>query len=175
MIQDPMKETIAKSVVLQCVQSAHRQKRSCIVVSFSSGGCVTSQTMEMSVDGLRNVLEFLDYRFGGGTDVTGAITHVMKLHALSSPSDSTNKQGLEMASSDLVLITDGEIPDPPISNDMMEELDQLKRKTGMEIHGLLVGDKESIPLEKLCTQVHTCLMGLDTQSMLLRHANAIEN
>eukprot|EP00593_Proboscia_inermis_P015459 CAMPEP_0171326278 /NCGR_PEP_ID=MMETSP0816-20121228/117353_1 /TAXON_ID=420281 /ORGANISM="Proboscia inermis, Strain CCAP1064/1" /LENGTH=131 /DNA_ID=CAMNT_0011825701 /DNA_START=126 /DNA_END=521 /DNA_ORIENTATION=- len=131
--------------------------------------------MEMSVDGLRNVLEFLDYRFGGGTDVTGAITHVMKLHALSSPSDSTNKQGLEMASSDLVLITDGEIPDPPISNDMMEELDQLKRKTGMEIHGLLVGDKESIPLEKLCTQVHTCLMGLDTQSMLLRHANAIEN
>ena len=44
----------------------------------------------------------------------------------------------------------------------MQDLARLKRRTGMQIHGLLVGKSESKPLSKLCTKVHDFLIGYDT-------------
>jgi hypothetical protein len=39
-------------------------------------------------------------------------------------------------------ISDGEIPNPPVSNvKMMAKLESLRQQTGMEIHGLLIGKK----------------------------------
>jgi MoxR-like ATPase len=62
-----------------------------------------------------------------------------------------------MRSADILLVTDGEIPDPPVSEDIMRSLDRLKLKEGAEIHGLLVGKSESKPLTRLCTHTHDFL------------------
>lgn len=66
-----------------------------------------------------------------------------------------------MPSSDLLLVTDGEIPNPPVSEAMLAKLESLKENTGMEIHGLLIGKKESAGLDSLCTEVHDFLGDYD--------------
>ena len=60
----------------------------------------------------------------------------------------------DMSSSDLLLVTDGELPNPPVSDSVLSKLEGLRRQTGMEVHGLLVGRKESESLNALCTEVH---------------------
>jgi MoxR-like ATPase len=61
----------------------------------------------------------------------------------------------------LLLLTDGEIPDPPVSEKLMEDLDRLKRRTGLQVHGLLVGKSESKPLTRICTQTYDFLTKYD--------------
>lgn len=69
----------------------------------------------------------------------------------------------EMSSSDIILVSDGEIPN--VSNVMMAKLESLRQHTGMEIHGLLVGKKESPALSTLCDSVHDFLVDYE----LLNH------
>jgi MoxR-like ATPase len=73
----------------------------------------------------------------------------------------------EMSSSDIILVSDGEIPNPPVSNVMMAKLESLRQQTGMEIHGLLVGKKESAALSSLCDSVHDFLVDYE----LINHLN----
>ena len=69
-----IRESLAKAVVLACVTAAHAQGRECRVVSFSSANnAVESGTIACDADGVRRLLDFLSYSFGGGTDVTGAL------------------------------------------------------------------------------------------------------
>lgn len=103
-----------------------------------------------NTDGVKRLLDFLSFSFGGGTDVTGALKHAMK--ALGTDN---------MAAADVLLVSDGEIPDPPVSHEMMQDLELLKQRTGMQIHGLLVGKKESPALDKLCTKTHDFLVGYE--------------
>lgn len=148
-----MRETLSKAVVVACVTAAHRQKRDCQVVAFSSAnGIIETGLLRGDADGVRRLLDFLSHSFGGGTDVTGALKHAMNTLGSSD----------EMAAADLLLVTDGEIPDPPVPSDMMNDLDRLKRRTGMQIHGLLVGKRESVPLSKLCTKTYDFLLGYDS-------------
>mmetsp|Transcript_24947 Transcript_24947/g.36591 ORF Transcript_24947/g.36591 Transcript_24947/m.36591 type:complete len:891 (-) Transcript_24947:339-3011(-) len=160
-----MRETLAKAVVVSCVSAAHRQKRDCRVVAFSTEqGVMEAGKLTADVEGLQKLLAFLQYSFGGGTDVTGALKYAIETIGRGTEESSN------MDASDLLLVTDGEIPDPPVSEALMEELDGLKRRTGMEIHGLLVGKKESVPLEKLCTQVHDFLSYYDGLEGMLRNS-----
>ena len=70
-----------------------------------------------------------------------------------------------MSAADILMISDGEIPDPPVSIEIMEALDRLKLRKGVEVYGLLVGKKESKPLSRLCTNVYDFLMECDTQAI----------
>jgi hypothetical protein len=146
------RESLSKAVVLACVSAAHKQRRECQVVAFSNErGVMDCGQIVADANGVERLLEFLSNSFGGGTDVTGALKYAM-----------ANIGTDAMSAADLLLVTDGEIPDPPVSGDVLEDLDHLKRRTGMEIHGLLVGKGESKPLSKLCTQTHDFLIGYDT-------------
>jgi MoxR-like ATPase len=148
------RELLSKAVVLACVSAAHRQGRGCQVVAFSNAnGVMDAGVIGPNKHGILRLLEFLSHSFGGGTDVTGALQYVIA----NSPSDET------LAAADLLLVTDGEISDPPVSVRVMEDLDRLKRRTGMEIHGLLVGKRDSETLSKLCTHVHDFLLGYEMQ------------
>ncbi|KAL3920267.1 MAG: hypothetical protein SGILL_003347 [Bacillariaceae sp.] len=145
------RETLSKAVVLACVTQAHRQGRECQVVAFST----ERNVMECGIitadpNGIRRLLSFLSHSFGGGTDVTGALKA-----ALTSLDELGNSEG--MSAADILLVTDGEIPDPPIPSDVMESLDRLKLKKGVNVHGLLVGKSESKPLSSLCTHTHDFL------------------
>lgn len=120
--------------------------------------------------GIRRLLDFLSNSFlGGGTDVTGALKHAMLTL------DSTDNHGL-LSAADLLLVTDGEIPDPPVSDKIMSDLNILRQRFGMQVHGLLIGKKESIPLSKLCSHVHTFLSDYDTETVLkMKATNKIDH
>jgi len=151
------REVLAKAVVLECVKAAHKQQRDCTVVAFSSA----SNTLECDLlaadkSGILRLLDFLSFSFSGGSDVTGALKHAMAVLGTDT-----------MKASDVLLISDGELQNPPVPKNVMEELDRLKEETGMEIHGLLVGKTESEPLERLCTKVYDFLERYDALSALI--------
>ena len=142
------RERLSKAVVLACVAAAHKQHRTCQVVAFSNKeGVMETGEITADAEGVSRLLNFLSFSFGGGTDVTGALKHAMT--ALGTD---------RMSAADVLLVSDGEIPDPPVSEETMKSLDCLNQRTGMQIHGLLVGKKESPPLEKLCTKTHDFLV-----------------
>jgi uncharacterized protein with von Willebrand factor type A (vWA) domain/MoxR-like ATPase len=146
------RETLSKAVVLACVTQAHQQGRECQVVAFSTERqVIESGVITADPNGIRRLLEFLSYSFGGGTDVTGALKF-----AISSLDENGLKDDL-LSAADILLVTDGEIPDPPVADDVMSSLDDLKLKRGVEVHGLLIGKSESTPLSRLCTHTHDFL------------------
>lgn len=54
---------------------------------------------------------------------------------------------------DILMVTDGEIPMP--NDDILARLDAAKAALGLEVHGLLVGRKDSAEvMERLCTHLH---------------------
>ncbi|CAB9501051.1 ATPase RavA [Seminavis robusta] len=180
------REQLSKAAVLACVAAAHKQKREVQVVAFSSQrNVMETGPITANVAGVQRLLEFLSSSFGGGTDVTGALKHAMMTVTTSSShdnqsdkennnpatiDDSSDRKTMaasldiinSMAAADILLVTDGEIPDPPVSQDVMEKLERLKQRAGVQVHGLLVGKRESVPLAKLCTHIHDFLIGYDT-------------
>jgi len=144
------REDLSKAVVLAAVTEAHRQGRECRVVAFSSASnTVESGNISCDANGIRRLLDFLSYSFGGGTDVTGALKHAMEVLEN------------DLAASDLLLVSDGELPNPPVSKLILAKLEGLKQQTGTEIHGLLVGKRESESMNLLCTEVHDFLSDYD--------------
>lgn len=157
------REALSKAVVLACVSEAHKQLRDCQVVSFST----ERKVMETGVitadsDGIRRLLEFLSHSFGGGTDVTGAL----KLAIAALDTNENEKENsltknlskdFSMEAADILLVTDGEIPDPPVPLEVMASIERLKELKGVKLHGLLVGKSESKPLSRLCTHTHDFL------------------
>lgn len=145
-----MREQLSKAVVLASVSAAYLQRRECRVVSFSSANnAIDSGTITCDAEGVKYMLDFLSYSFGGGTDATGALRYAM--------------ENLDMTSSDLLLVTDGELPNPPVSTTILSQLATLRHQTGMEVHGLLVGKRESAALNSLCTEVHSFLADYEGQ------------
>ena len=161
------REALSKAVVLACVAEAHKQGRECQVVAFST----ERKVMETGVitpdsDGIRRLLEFLSHSFGGGTDVTGALKFAIssldatqKENIMPGGSTLTNKLPADFAmeAADILLVTDGEIPDPPVPLEVMASINRLKALKGVKLHGLLVGNSESKPLSRLCTNIHDFL------------------
>lgn len=78
------RETISKSIVLASAMAARAQGRECRVVSFSSrNNAVEVGEVSCDADGVRRLLDFLSYSFGGGTDVTGALRVAVSAHNIS--------------------------------------------------------------------------------------------
>ena len=164
-----IRENLSKAVIIACITAAHKQNRDCYIVAFSSANNVMAIDQLSGVDNLEKILEFCSNSFvGGGTDVTGALKHAMKIlhptmHLVDDDDDDDDintdqdehKKLLSsrLASADILMITDGEIPNPPVSDEIMRDLTTLQQKTGMQIHGLLIGNKDVSrePLESLCT------------------------
>jgi uncharacterized protein with von Willebrand factor type A (vWA) domain len=159
-----IRENLSKAVVLSCVIEANKQKRNCQIVSFStSKQVIESGVITPDTAGIKRLLEFLSYSFGGGTDVTGALKFAISTLENENEEDNNNNN---MDAADILLITDGEIPDPPVPNHIMESIDELIKLKGVEVHGLLIGKSESIPLSKLCTHTHDFLSQYDNYGMI---------
>ena len=75
-----MRENLSKAVVLASVSAAHSQGRECRIVSFSSeSNAVEISNVTCDANGIRRLLAFLSYSFGGGTDATGALNHAVSV------------------------------------------------------------------------------------------------
>lgn len=53
---------------------------------------------------------------------------------------------------DILMVTDGEIPSP--SKDVQERLKAAHDSMGLEVHGLLVGGRESQAMKEFATHLH---------------------
>lgn len=155
------REILAKSVVLQSYLIASKQQRKCFVLAFSGKSRTVECELSMDRKGLNDLLDFLGSSFHGGTDVTSPLKRAIELIE-NNPIWST---------SDIILITDGELQNPPVEMKLLMKIRELEIMKSLEIHALLVGHNESIPLNILCNpttdinRVHNFLCKYDPISM----------
>lgn len=135
------RETVAKALALECMRGAARQGRKCYLYAFSGPGDVAELELGTDDASVLRLLKFLSMSFQGGTDVDAPLA--LSLERL--------KQQ-EWALSDILMVTDGEIPQP--NEDILEKLGAAHEELGLEVHGLLVGRNVTEPMKALCTKLH---------------------
>mmetsp|Transcript_2638 Transcript_2638/g.4491 ORF Transcript_2638/g.4491 Transcript_2638/m.4491 type:complete len:677 (+) Transcript_2638:36-2066(+) len=135
------RETVAKALALECLRGAHRQHRACFLYAFSGPNEVQELELKVNVDSLEKLLQFLSCSFSGGTDVDAPL----KLSL-----DRLSKQ--EWAQADILMVTDGEIPEPDEA--ILSTIERMHTDMGLEVHGLLVSSRTTESMKKLCTDLH---------------------
>ncbi len=133
-------ETIAKAVTLEALRVAAEEKRDCHVITFSGEQQMVSWQLDFSRHGYRALLEFLQHSFHGGTDVSSALTAALEKNA---------EAGWEQA--DILLVSDGRFPSP---ESIEPQLKKAKEKTGLRLHGLLIGRWRADAMTRLCDHLH---------------------
>ena len=118
---------------------------------------------------LRRLLDFLACSFGGGTDVAGPLRRA--LDVLEDPQD---EEDAAYSGADLLLVSDGELPDPPLDEATHARLRRLQATTGLRVCGLLIGEPRPTPLDAMCDEVSGCLARFDPLA-LMREATAARN
>lgn len=116
-------ETVAKAVTLFMATRAVSQKRNCFLINFST----KIETMDLSGRiGITKVIEFLQRSFHGGTDVSPALTHALKIME--------NKKYIR---SDLIVISDFLMASVPES---LQDMIRLAKEKGNRFYSLSIGD-----------------------------------
>lgn len=131
------RETVAKSLTLECMRGAIRQQRKCIVFAFSGPENIMEMELDMGSESITKLLSFLTMSFSGGTDVDAPLACSL---------ERLGREAWNMA--DVLLVTDGEIPPP--NEDILAKLNIAKEELGLTVHGLLVGQRITEPMETIC-------------------------
>lgn len=134
------RETVAKSLTLECMRGAIRQQRKCIVYAFSGPENVMEIELDIGPQSITKLLGFLTMSFSGGTDVDAPLA--LSLERLRQE---------EWNLADILMVTDGEIPLP--DEDILQKLNVAKEDLGLSVHGLLVG-RVTEPMEQICSDIH---------------------
>ncbi len=116
-------ETVAKAVTLYMATRAVSGKRDCFLISFSTG----VETLDLSGKiGIAKVIEFLRRSFHGGTDVSPALTHAIRM-----------MEDRRYQRSDLLVISDFIMASVPES--LHEEIRKAKENKN-RFYSLSIGD-----------------------------------
>jgi uncharacterized protein with von Willebrand factor type A (vWA) domain len=134
------RETVAKSLTLECMRGAIRQQRKCLVYAFSGPENVMELELDVGPESISKLLSFLTMSFSGGTDVDAPLA--LSLERL-------GREEWNLA--DILMVTDGEIPHP--NEDILRKLNVAKEDMGLSVHGLLVG-RVTEPMQEICTDIH---------------------
>lgn len=132
-------EQAAKALVLEALRTAHAEKRRCRLYSFSGPGQVVEHELGLSPEGIADLLEFLAFSFGGGSDPTGAAARVLK----------QLREGA-WSKADVLFVSDGEWPVPA---GLIPEV-QRAREAGTRFHGIQIGNRGRTGLHEICEPVH---------------------
>jgi uncharacterized protein with von Willebrand factor type A (vWA) domain len=133
-------ENVAKAVVLQVLRVAHRERRACRLIAFGGPGELVEHELDLSRDGLRNLLDFVGQGFDGGTDLQAPLARVVEL---------VHREHWQSA--DLLIVSDGEFG---CTEAMLRQLDAAKAELGLRVQGVLLGDRETIGLLETCDDVY---------------------
>lgn len=132
-------EQIAKAIVLEAMRAAAAGGRDCLLYAFSGPGDLCELELSRSVDGLLAGADFLARSFHGGTDVCEPLER-----ALAALRTSRWRQA------DLLIASDGEFGAPP---ELIARLQDARRTAGLRVQGVLIGDRETIGLRKVCDDI----------------------
>jgi uncharacterized protein with von Willebrand factor type A (vWA) domain len=132
-------EHIAKAVALAAVRAARASKRGCHLIAFGGPGELIERDLA-GPGGLDALLELMGQGFDGGTDVQTPIERAIeRVH------DSAWR------SADLLIVSDGEFGCVPAT---LQRLDAARLALGLAVHGILVGDRETMGLLEVCDEIH---------------------
>jgi uncharacterized protein with von Willebrand factor type A (vWA) domain len=132
-------EAVAKACVLQALRSAQAQGRGCTLIAFGGPGDLLCRALDGDA-GLEPLLDLMGQGFDGGTDVQTPIEHAMAL---------VQQQAWTQA--DVLIVSDGEFGLTPAARNALR---QAKRALGLRVHGVLIGDRETIGLVESCDRLH---------------------
>ncbi len=133
-------ENVAKACVLQALRSAHATGRACRLLAFGGAGELLEQELALTPQGLDHLLAMMAQSFDGGTDVQTPLERAIQL-----------VQGAQFALADILIVSDGEFGVTPAT---LESLRRCKKALGLRVHGILIGDRETIGLLEVCDQLH---------------------
>ncbi len=133
-------ERIAKALVLEGVRLAFSEQRPCHIYSFSGEKQLIEHEVDLARGGLKQLLQFLQHSFSGGTDVVYPLEMALR-----------KQQQRAWQDADILLLSDGRFP---VLNDKLTLLCKQKHNQGLRIHGVLLGSWKSMALEQLCDPLH---------------------
>jgi hypothetical protein len=133
-------ETIAKAVVLAVMRAAHAQQRGCKLLAFGAAGELIEHELALDSGGLVALLGLMAQSFDGGTDVQAPIERAIAL-----------VRQAQWAGADLLIASDGEFGCTPQA---LAALDAAKAEQGLRVHGLLLGDRETLGLMQVADHIH---------------------
>ncbi len=121
-----MPERLAKAVTLASVKIALREKRQCYMIAFSGIGNLMELELAQNRNALNNLLEFLIFSFGGGTDFVTPLNRCLELLAENS-----------FSNADILMVTDGIASIP---NNFRAKLEEKKKEYNYKIYTILIGN-----------------------------------
>jgi uncharacterized protein with von Willebrand factor type A (vWA) domain len=133
-------ENVAKACVLQALRSAHAGRRACRLLAFGGHGELLERDMALDTDGLAHLLDVMAQSFDGGTDVQTPMERAIEL-----------VQDREWQEADLLIVSDGEFG---VTHATLNLLRDAKQRLALRVHGILIGDRETVGLAEVCDQLH---------------------
>lgn len=133
-------EHVAKACVLQALRSAHAGQRHGRLLAFGGPGELVDRPLTRDAAGLDALLDLMAQAFDGGTDVQTPIERAI---------GQVQQQGWQDA--DVLIVSDGEFGLTPAT---LARLRQAKDQLGLRVHGVLIGDRETIGLVETCDALH---------------------
>jgi len=133
-------ENVAKACVLQALRSAHAGRRPCRLLAFGGQNELLEREMALDADGLAHLLDVMGQSFDGGTDVQTPMERAIEL---------VQTTGWEEA--DLLIVSDGEFG---VTHATLTRLRDAKQRLALRVHGILIGDRETVGLAEVCDQLH---------------------
>ena len=121
------REEWSKAFCIACIQIAHKQKRNCKIITFSSKVGRIFEFDKKKIDA-NKILNFSEYFLDGGTDF-----ELPMIEALNSIKDPKYKKA------DIMFVTDGD-PHRNVDKDFVKELDTYKKTKGLSVQAILIGD-----------------------------------
>lgn len=133
-------ENIAKAVAIAALRVAHEAGRGCRLLAFGGPGELVETDLDPGRAGLQPLLDLMGRSFDGGTDVQTPIERAIE-----------TVHEARWSSADLLIVSDGEFGCVPAT---LERLDRAREDLGLRVHGVLVGDRETMGLLETCDQIH---------------------
>ena len=133
-------ENVAKACVLQALRTAHGSARACRLLAFGGAGELMEQELTLTPQGLDHLLSLMEQSFDGGTDVQTPLERAVGL-----------VQDGAFALADILIVSDGEFGVTPATLDLLR---RCKKQLGLRVHGILIGDRETIGLLEVCDHLH---------------------
>jgi len=133
-------ENVAKACVLQVLRTAHQARRACRLLAFGGPDELVERELTLDLPGLDALLAVMGQSFDGGTDVQTPLERaVAQVHHLG------------WALADILIVSDGEFGVTPST---LAALRAGKAELGLRVHGILIGDRETIGLLEVCDAIH---------------------
>lgn len=133
-------EIIAKAVALEVIRLANKEQRPCYLYIFSGPQEISEINLEFSFSGLKNIIQFLQNSFHGGTEVIDIVSKITQKIA-------DNK----WQKADILLISDGLFQ---VDSAVQKKVDRLKKKYKLRMHGLLIDGWRTDAMKALCQPLH---------------------